>query len=198
MQARSECVHRLRRPVAGNGRIPGDPHGPFHESAEIGLYKIATIGPCDTLSSRIVPRSWTSRRDTLKRPVRRLRAPATIDTCSERSPVSGDLFAFVAADSIAARFPRNSIFNWSWSGVRTMASMSPRSASVASHPADVELGTRVGILATRRYSRGDCGRAGGPSRWRSQPAVDSRRIHECVRRSSQLDGFGRVPPSWEE
>ena len=34
-----------------------------------------------------------------------LRAPATISTCSERSPVSGDLFAFVAALSIAAKFP---------------------------------------------------------------------------------------------
>jgi hypothetical protein len=38
-----------------------------------------------------------------------LHAPATIDTCSERSPVSGDLFAFVAALNIAARFPRRSI-----------------------------------------------------------------------------------------
>src|SRR5205809_5447176 len=34
-------------------------------------------------------------------------APATITTCSERSPVSGDLFAFWAAPSIAARFPFN-------------------------------------------------------------------------------------------
>ena len=34
-------------------------------------------------------------------------APATISTCSERSPVSGDLFAFWAAPSIAAaRFPQ--------------------------------------------------------------------------------------------
>lgn len=40
-----------------------------------------------------------------------LRAP-TITACSERSPVSGDLFAFVAAPSIAARFPFSSI----WSG----------------------------------------------------------------------------------
>ena len=36
-------------------------------------------------------------------------APATITTCSERSPVSGDLFAFWAAPSIAARFPFSSI-----------------------------------------------------------------------------------------
>jgi acetyl esterase/lipase len=44
-----------------------------------------------------------------KAAIRWLRAPATITTCSERSPVSGDLFAFWAAPSIAARFPFNSI-----------------------------------------------------------------------------------------
>jgi len=36
-------------------------------------------------------------------------APATITTCSERSPVSGDLFAFWTAPNIAARFPFSSI-----------------------------------------------------------------------------------------
>ena len=58
--------------------------------------------------------------------------PATITTCSERSPVSGDLFAFVAALSIAARFPFSSILSAPWSGVRVMASIRPRSASLAS------------------------------------------------------------------
>src|SRR5262252_71953 len=61
-----------------------------------------------------------------------LRAPATISTCSERSPVSGDLFAFVAALSIAAKFPFSSILSSPSVGVRMMASTSPRSASVAS------------------------------------------------------------------
>jgi hypothetical protein len=56
-------------------------------------------------------------------------APATITTCSERSPVSGDLFAFVAAPSIAARFPFSSICSSPWLGVRTMASIRPRSAA---------------------------------------------------------------------
>ena len=32
-----------------------------------------------------------------------LRVPATISTCNEKSPVSGDLFAFVAADSMGMR-----------------------------------------------------------------------------------------------
>src|SRR5262245_50976363 len=60
-----------------------------------------------------------------------LRAPATISTCSERSPVSGDLFVFVAALNIAARFPFSSILSSLSVGVRIMASTSPRSASVA-------------------------------------------------------------------
>jgi hypothetical protein len=60
-----------------------------------------------------------------------LHAPATIDTCSRKSPVSGDLFAFVAADSMAARFPFKSILSVPCSGVSVMASMRPRSASVA-------------------------------------------------------------------
>jgi hypothetical protein len=72
---------------------------------------------------------------TRHQPVRNARskgsnpAPATITTCSERSPVSGDLFAFWAAPSIAARFPFSSIWSAPWFGVRTIASMRPRSAS---------------------------------------------------------------------
>src|SRR6185436_6546566 len=61
-----------------------------------------------------------------------LHAPATISTRSERSPVLGDLFAFWAAPSIAARFPFSSILSSPSVGVRMTASMSPRSASVAS------------------------------------------------------------------
>jgi hypothetical protein len=38
-----------------------------------------------------------------------LRAPATNAICNSRSPVSGDLVAFWAALSMAARFPLDSI-----------------------------------------------------------------------------------------
>lgn len=40
-----------------------------------------------------------------------------------RSPVSGDLFAFLVADGTAARFPFSSIWSSPWLGVTTMASM---------------------------------------------------------------------------
>ena len=52
-------------------------------------------------SVRNAPEQLTRPRSTARR-YRWLRAPATITTCSERSPVSGDLFAFWAAPSIAA------------------------------------------------------------------------------------------------
>jgi hypothetical protein len=62
---------------------------------------------------------------------RRLQAPATISTCSERSPVSGDLFAFVAALSIAARFPLSSILSTPSFGVRTIAEVPVSPAGAA-------------------------------------------------------------------
>ena len=52
-------------------------------------------------------------------------APATISTCSERSPVSGDLFAFVAALSIAARFPFSSILSLGSLGLEHFACSVP-------------------------------------------------------------------------
>ncbi len=56
-------------------------------------------------------------------------APATKDTCRERSSDSDDFFVFMVAPSMAARSPFNSILR-PWSGVST--STRPRSASVAS------------------------------------------------------------------
>ena len=50
--------------------------------------------------------------------------PATITTCSERSPVSGGLWLCTVAPSIAARFPFRSILSAPSVGVMTMASMS--------------------------------------------------------------------------
>jgi hypothetical protein len=58
-----------------------------------------------------------------------LRAPATNTTCSERSPVSGDLLLCTVAPSIAARLPVNSILRTPCSGSRVIASTRPRSAS---------------------------------------------------------------------
>jgi hypothetical protein len=84
-------------------------------------------------------------------------APATIDTCSGRSPVSGDLLLCTVAPSIAARFPFSSILSSPWSGVITMASISPRSASVAS----VRVSGRSRPAPRRDFS---CGR-GRPSRY---------------------------------
>jgi hypothetical protein len=89
---------------------------------------------------------------------RRLRAPATNTTCSERSPVPGDLFACWAAVNIAARFPFSSIRSFPWaplrapgspsreggSGVRTIEAISLRTISE---------GLQAGVLALERNSR---------------------------------------------
>lgn len=103
---------------------------------------------------------------------RRLHAPATTSTCSERSPVSGDLFAFVAALSIAARFLFSSILSSPSAGVRMMASTSPRSASVAS----AGFWTLEGLSQSRhlcRYSSAVSGWRSGAARPRARASLSA-------------------------
>ena len=52
--------------------------------------------------------------------------PQPFQLAAERSLVSGDLSAFVAADSIAARFPFSSITPHAWSGRRRAAAVAPQ------------------------------------------------------------------------
>jgi hypothetical protein len=78
-----------------------------------------------------------------------LHAPATKDTCRQRSSDCDDLFVCTVAPGIAAKFPRSSIWIvWpASSGVSTMEFTRQRQPSLASDrhdqlvPARAELGT---------------------------------------------------------
>ena len=113
-----------------------------------------------------------------------LRAPATIDTCSERSPVSGDLLLCAVAPSIAARLPVNSI-------LRTPCSISQQHTAHTTSPLSVLC--RVSRTRRTRSDRRRCACAaaagilagaltGGPVVRRSKPTTAHRKSFAAARR----------------